>query len=183
MKKLVRNLTGSFVALLLLAGMFSCSNGDDLDTDDPFVEANIINPANKGGGATGGQPQNSAENTVWEGEVALDWSKGDNNGDLINADKFTGKAFVGLKFTISAHEESTAVKIMSQGNWSDIPFESADEDCKIADLGDDVGKMLWIWGNTAIVKFNTGTLSEIKEKGIKFYGTGVTITKVELVSE
>ncbi len=51
MKKLVRNLTGSFVALLLLAGMFSCSNGDDLDTDDPFVEANIINPANKGGGA------------------------------------------------------------------------------------------------------------------------------------
>ena len=64
MKKLVRNLTGSFVALLLLAGMFSCSNGDDLDTDDPFVEANIINPANKGGGATGGNTKSATgENT------------------------------------------------------------------------------------------------------------------------
>ena len=71
MKKLVRNLTGSFVALLLLAGMFSCSNGDDLDTDDPFVEANIINPANKGGGATGGNTKSviiELPQNVYDGE-------------------------------------------------------------------------------------------------------------------
>ncbi|WP_296320957.1 hypothetical protein [Treponema sp. UBA3813] len=78
MKKLVRNLTGSFVALLLLAGMFSCSNGDDLDTDDPFVEANIINPANKGGGAQNPESSGLTKESIISGIQSDDnvWGSG-----------------------------------------------------------------------------------------------------------
>ncbi len=127
----------------------------------------------------------AADTTIWTGEAELDWAKGDASGDVINKDKFAGKTFVGLKFTISSFvQDATTIRIMAQDDWSDItPFESAEGDCMIANSGDAEGKALWVWGTSATVKFSASNIERITNNGIKFYGTGVTITKVELVTE
>ena len=162
---------------------------NSLDGDDTIKLQCTEYSITKEKGASSDKPETPSEkgeesksNTeLWSGNAQLDWSKGDNNGDVINADKFAGKTFSGLKFTISdSVKDATTIKIMQQGAWSDIPFAGVEGDGMIANSGDDSGKALWIWGNSVTVKFSEETIALIKENGIKFYGTGVTITKVEL---
>lgn len=131
------------------------------------------------------QEATTDSNVIWTGTAELDWDKGDDSGACINKDKFEGKSFVGLKFTISSFvQDATTIKIMAQDDWSDItPFESAEGDCMIANSGDVENKALWVWGDSATVKFSDSNIERIKNNGIKFYGSGVTITKVELVTE
>ena len=180
MKKLAKNLFTALAACVLIGSFASCS---DFIDEDPFSIASEISSqrgnsssisTDTGGGIT-------TDMTIWSGEAELDWNKGDNNGDCISKDKFAEKTFTGLKFTISKFvKDNATIKILQQEVWKDISFKSADGDGKLADSGEDSGKALWVWGNSVTVTFSEETVKAIKENGIKFYGTGVTITKVEL---
>lgn len=122
---------------------------------------------------------------VWEGEAALAWSSGDNNGAVIDGSKITDST-VGLRFTYTTDDsDSHCMKFLNADTWQDVILKKIEGNGSLADSGDDKDKAVYLWQSqtdaTVIIYWSDDIAGTIKNNGIKFFGDGATITKVELV--
>ena len=121
--------------------------------------------------------------TIWTGTAELNWSLGNDNGAHITADKFTAQT-KGVRLTYSS-TTGGAIQFMEGKSWSKILPSDISGSASLAPAPND-DKNTYVWENQTDVTFSATFASEdiqnIIAGGLKFYGDGPTITKVELLT-
>ncbi len=129
-------------------------------------------------GTGGGTPV-----TIWTGSATLAWSLGDDNGAHITADKFTAQT-KGVRLTYSS-TTGGAIQFMEGSTWSKILPSDISGSASLAPAPN-TDKNTYVWENqtnaTFTATFTAADIQNIIAGGLKFYGDGPTITKVELLT-
>lgn len=180
--KLVKKIfSGAFALAACGALFFSCSNAAG---DSNALTSTTTQPAQGGGTQT--QVQASEYTELWTGTSELAWSKGDNNGEFFSNDKLSANA-KGLRITYTTdNTDDHCLKFLQGDSWQDIVLESVSDSGELASSGTDAGKAVWLWKGqsnaTVSILWKAGSEDEKKvlSKGIKVYGNGATLTKIEL---
>ena len=149
---------------------------DEPDSDEE--ETNVTD-----GGET------AQDTAAWTGTSVLDWNLGDDNGVYITADKVPNNA-KGIKITYTTdNTDSHCMKFLEGTTWGHIAVASVTGEGMIANEGADAGIAIWVWkeqtDSTVSVFWTADSDDEtnVLGGGIKVYGDGATLTKIEVITE
>jgi len=139
----------------------------------------------------GGSPLTSGSSSgyteVWSGSTVIAWSINE-SGEFVSADKLTNAKGLRITYTTDGGE-SHCVKFLQGDSWEDIMVSSVEGDGMIANSGADVGKAIWPWKDQTNATFSmfwvpgSEDATKVLSKGIKVYGDGVTLTKIETIAQ
>ena len=162
MKKIFRNVVAVFAAVMLVSAFASCKSNDD---DDDKKQENPATP----------EVTTPAETTatIFSEEVVLTgWS----NGKVISEDKFaSAKAGDVVRFVASGDNTPDgdgnvyhSFKIAANSDWASAFKEFSDVSATV---------------EYTLTADNITAINAGDAKGLAFYGHGVKITKIELVTK
>lgn len=154
MKKIFRNVVAAFAAVMLVSAFASCSDSDD--GDDKKTE----------------QPAETTATIFSEEVVLTGWS----NGKVISEDKFaSAKAGDVVRFVASGDNTPDgdgnvyhSFKIAANSDWAAAFKEFSDVTATV---------------EYTLTADNITAINAGDAKGLAFYGHGVKITKIELVTK
>ena len=139
------------------------------------------------------QPQTQTPATptyteVWTGSTQIAWSINE-SGEFVSADKLSNAK--GLRVTFTTDDASShCMKFLQGDDWKDIALSSVEGSGSLADssAGNDAGKAVYLWANqttgaTVSIYWVPGSedATKVLAKGIKVYGDGATLTKIEVI--
>ena len=193
--KMIKKIALGACALALFGGAFvGCSNA--ASDNNPLTQQPTTQPtqttttANGTGSTEQTQTQTQSASTeyteLWSGTSELAWGKGDKNGEYFTNDKLSANA-KGLRITYTTdNTDDHCLKFLQGDSWQDIALDSVSGSGELASSGTDAGKAVWLWKGqtnaTVSILWKAGSEDETKvlSKGIKVYGNGATLTKIEL---
>ena len=124
---------------------------------------------------------------VWTGSTVIGWNISE-SGEYITSDKVANAKGIRVTYTTD-DSDSHCFKFLQGDTWTDITLGSVTGDGTLADssAGTDEGKAVWLSKNqtdaVVSVYWTAGSEDEtkVRTKGIKVYGDGATLTKIEVL--
>lgn len=174
MKKITKIVSLSILAAALFVG---CKPTTDTPVSDPASPAAPETPD------TPETPAAPAATVIWTGSCALAWD----GGESIDHEKFSSDVKkVRVTFTTTNDPEYAAIKFAVCDPWGDVTPTNAEGGTIQADSS--VGVELGQTDATLTVSFDEATITKFIGQGtdgawggMKFYGYGATVTKVEIL--
>ena len=129
---------------------------------------------------------------IWEGSSEIAWSLGNASGVALDNAALFPEEVKGIKITYSTDDtNSHCIKILQANTWNDITLETVEGAGSIRNNttkpDPDNGKAIDLWKTQTdaivTVHWTTTAAEDIIGHGIKVYGDGATITKIETVLE
>ncbi|MCR4631536.1 MAG: hypothetical protein K5786_07875 [Treponema sp.] len=133
----------------------------------------------------------ASDNVLWTGSADCSWSLGDDSGVALNGNDAIAKLtsdVKGIKVTYTTDDSKEhCLKILNATDWTDITLDSVTGSGELASSGDDAGKAVYLWKSqtdaSVSIYWTTEAFEKISGKGLKVYGDGATLTKIEIVTE